>query len=621
MTYAGAFKLVFCLLVSVILCFMNYSLYYQYESSTYIYPTAPPSKVGLRFHNTITTTAGLHLPEYYSHDDNNSLSTEAVLEANILTQKDEFQRPTDNLKLLVSPESANTGTDRGQEAFLHLPTPRQLSASTPHPPTSGQLSPSIPHKEDIGRNGTQRKPESSNTQRQTVEQYNAPPDQSETGKKNNELKERVSLQSRHTKTAGFVVALKIYEQQTMASGNLMQLQCWAKFLNLAVVKPFMKDSFLSTPMDETKHYTMLTLDDTFDMDDWSKHTAKLGYAPLVDWYHFVHNAPRDVIVVQIKYPTLTHVKKMRSQGLSFPHPPSGEEYKEGCRFKLLSSSGKLGSALRAKSFRVVRKVCFNFLTGDELSLKQFHSDILGDYHPENVTIIFDEWRGIKENQRILLEDDICHEEHPYREFLKPSQRLLRDAEAYAKRFLTQDSTTIVSNNTLTNGSRTEYLAIIARYEMTGLTRSLKRGNDSHAIIPYCLKLTMETVEWMKWKSGLKDTFLSIDIGKYGSHSFGLKNYFNHLADMESFVRQVYRGKMDIHEWERTFEAIAHTTDGGYIAMLQEVLVVRAKCIIFVGGGSFQRHAFNLYTELHPDKEDRCYRVIEKCTTPYRPIQK
>ena len=587
MTYAGAFKLVFCLLVSVILCLMNCSLYYQYETSSY--STAPPSR---RFQNLTST---LLLSNY---DDNSSLPTEAVLEANILTHKYDFQRPTD--KLLVSPDS-NRGTDTGQEVVIH-------------PPTSKQLPLSMEYKENIGRDGTQLV-ESSDTHKLTTEQNdNAPLGQRE---QSNEPKELDNLQLTHT--TGFVVALKIYEQQTMASGNLMQLQCWAKLLNLAVVKPFMKDSFLSTPLDETKHYTMLTLDDTFDMDDWSQHTAKLGYAPLVDWRHFIHNAPRDVIVVQIKYPTLTHVKAIRSQGLPFPHPPNGEEYKEGCRFKMLSSSGKLGNSLKAKSFRVVRKVCFNFLTGDELSLKQFHSDILGGYQPGDVTIIIDEWRGIKENQRILLQEEFCQEEHPYREFLKPSQRLFNDAEAYAKRFLTQDSGTTAPNNNIAGSP--EYLAIIARYEMTGLTRSLKRGNDSHAIIPYCLQLTLETMEAIQQKFGLKSTFLSIDIGKYGSYSFGQKNYYNHLTDMESFVSKVYRGKMDIRVWERTFEAVAHTTDAGYIAMLQEVLVVRAKCIIFVGGGSFQRHAFNLYSELHPNKEERCYKVIEKCTTPYRPIQK
>ena len=42
---------------------------------------------------------------------------------------------------------------------------------------------------------------------------------------------------------------------------------------------------------------------------------------------------------------------------------------------------------------------------------------------------------------------------------------------------------------------------------------------------------------------------------------------------------VYGGKMVVHEWERTFEAIAQTTDSGYVTMLQQTIVTRAKCIL------------------------------------------
>ena len=73
----------------------------------------------------------------------------------------------------------------------------------------------------------------------------------------------------------------------------------------------------------------------------------------------------------------------------------------------------------------------------------------------------------------------------------------------------------------------------------------------------------------------------------------------------------------MHEWEKTFERVAHSTDSGYIAMLQQVIVTRAKCILFVGGGTFQRHAYNLYRQLNP--ENQCVRILEKCTSPYRPI--
>lgn len=608
MTYTGVFKVVFCLMVSVILCLMNYSLHFKYgpssqSSSSLSTATSTHSRFRIRLHNPSSTI----ITSKHNFDDNyTSLPTEAANTVEIQTGK--LQRPTDGI---LMNSDLSQGTDTGQQVVIH-------------PPTSGQL-PSQAHGQDSSKSliigNTSRVDEVHDTLRDSGELNVGNLGQNNMAQKRSEQREMANLQLTHT--TGFVLSLRIYEQQTMASGNLMQLQCWAHFLNLAVVKPFTKDSFFSTPLDETKHSTMLTLDKTFDMEDWSKHTMKMGHAPLVDWHHFVQKAPRNVIIVQIKYPTLTHVKEVRSKGQSFPHPLSGEEYKEGCKFKMLSS-GRAHDFLQAHSFRVVRKVCFNFLTGDELPLKQFNSDILGDYQSGEVTIIIDEWRGIKENQRVLIKDSICQEEHAYREYLKPSHNLLTDAQVYAKQFL-QNSNTLSSstnNNNINNDAMADkdYLAIIARYEMTGLTRSLNRDNDPHAIIPYCLQLTLQTVEEMQQRTGLTNTFLSIDIGKYGSSSFVQKHYYNHLEDMEAFVSKVYRGKMDVRVWEKTFETVAHTTDAGYIAMLQEVLVVKAKCIIFVGGGSFQRHAFHLYSELHPNAKDQCYKVIEKCTTPYRPIQ-
>lgn len=592
MTHAGAFKLVFCLLISVILCFMNYSLHYQYGTSL-SQPTAPhSSQFEPRFPKT---SERLGIPSDF--DRNAGHPTQAALEANtLLVQNGDFQRPTEKLSVDHYPTG---GTDTGQQVVIQLPTMRQLPSMTYV-------------KIDTYRNTDNVPQVYYDTQNDSTKLQSVDVNDQTAAQQSSDKMELASL--RLTNTTGFVVAMRIYEQQTMASGNLIQLQCWAKLLNMAVVKPFTKDSLFSTPLDETKHYTMLTLDETFDMDDWSQHTARLGYAPLVDWDYFVQNAPRDVIIVQIKYPTLTHVRSIHSKGLPFPHPPSGEEYKEGCRFKMVSS-GKVSTTLKALSFRIVRKVCFNFLTGDELSLKQFHADILGEYKPGEVTIIIDEWRGIKENQRILIKDDFCKQDLTYREHLRPSQHLLANAQAYTERFL-QNTDAVISNS---NTANKDYLAIIARYEMTGLTRSMTKDGDPHAIIPYCLGLTLRTMEEMQRKTGLSNVFLSIDIGKYGSRSFLLKRYFNHLEDMEAFVGKVYRGKMDIHAWEKTFETVTHITDGGYIAMLQQVLVVKAKCIIFVGGGSFQRHAFNLYSKLHPDERDRCYKVIEKCTTPYRPI--
>ena len=419
------------------------------------------------------------------------------------------------------------------------------------------------------------------------------------------------------KQRGYIVALKIYEQQTMASGNLLQLQCWANYLNVVVLKPFMKDSSLLTPLDETTQSIMLKLDDVFNMVDWNKHATNNGYAPLIEWGDFEQNAPRNLILVQMKYPVLTYVKQVRSKGLPFPKPWDGsEKYKEGCKFRMI---GKKASQFLAKNgFKIIRQVCFNFVTGIELPMKQIHADILGDYDASKVTIIIDEWRGLGENQRVLVQEEICREKEPYREHIKPSSKVINNAQLYANMYLNHN---IVEYNTLKdNNAHSEYIAVIARFEMTGLTRKIdSRTDDPHAIIPYCLQQTLSYLEKLKQSSGLSDIFLSFDAGKYGSHSFAQKKYYGHYEDLESFVGKVYSGSKNIHDWEKTFEAVSQFTDSGYIAKLQQAIVTRAKCILFVGGGSFQRHALHLYQKLHPDPTDQCILVIEKCTSAYRPI--
>lgn len=418
-----------------------------------------------------------------------------------------------------------------------------------------------------------------------------------------------SLNQKH----GYIVVLSIYEQQTMASGNLLQLQCWANFLNLAVVKPFMQSSSLETPLDTIKQNTKLRMEDTFDMQKWNQYTSDVGYAPLVEWEEFIKFAPRKLIVVHIKYPTLTQVKAIKEKGLPFPHPPTEERlYAQDCKFKFSQSKGM--ASLQRKGFVIVRKVCLNFLTGDKLPLKQLQEHIFSEYKDDQVSLIINEWRGLGESQRVLIQEEMCLEEKAYREHTTPSAKIFRDSERYINQYLQQFSTE-------TGDSQTLYIAVMARYEMTGLTKRLNNQDDPHAIIPVCLEETLRSLENMKASTKIPSVFLSMDVGRYGSESFQNKHYFGHLKDMEEFVGKVYNGKMTIRDWEKTFETISHTQDSGYIGMLQLVLVTKAKCILFVGGGTFQRHALHLYQDLHPDPKDRCVRIIDKCTSPYRPVVK
>lgn len=401
------------------------------------------------------------------------------------------------------------------------------------------------------------------------------------------------------------MVVKFYEQQTMASGNLLELQCWARYLGLAVVKPFMYDSFMLTPLDSSTHSRLLKFEDIFDISHWKVHVQNEGYAPLADWSTFIAKAPRNVIYAQFKHPTSKTVRNLRAQGHQFPHPREGDQFQVGCKFNTVTE--KKFASLKSAGFRIVKKVCFNFQLGDELTLHEFNQHLLGDYLPSQVTVLIDEWHGLGQSTRVLIKENICGEKIAFREEVRPSQRIVLDAERYAQKYL--------------NGSN--YLAVITRFEMTGLTRGGNQHSDKedpYRIIPVCMKLTLS--EWIKLKAktGIQSTFLSIDIGRYGSSSFEKRSYYGHLRDMVEFVGEIYEGRLGVLEWERTFEDVSSTTDAGYVALLQQVLVTRAKCILFVGGGSFQRHALHLYQQLHPRTEDQCVVVVKPCTSAYRPVE-
>lgn len=460
--------------------------------------------------------------------------------------------------------------------------PSNDTAFLPHPETRSLLSSQLPASQDTITSLHSLK----NPKRSHSKKFHSFPNE---------------ILSPRTPGGGYVVVLKVYEQQTMASGNLLQLQCWASMLNMSLVTPFMKLSNVLTPLSEARQRTYLSFWDTFNKAHWQRHTEAHGYLPLVDWVDWVKKAPRKLIVVQFKYPVLSRVKEKKKQGIEFPHPHSGDAFSKGCEFKFIS--GKSLQFLKEKGFVIVRKVCFNFLHGDGFTFTEFKEHLFGGFNPATVSVIFDMWRGLNEPQRVLITEKICREEHPFREQVQPSDRLIRDAQIYKEKFLGPG----------------DYIAVITRFEMTGLSRQHQLSNDTHAEIPLCIKKTLSHLNQLRTDTGIEKTFLSIDIGKYGSSSFFKKKYYHHLPEMMEFVKKVHTERMAMSDIEHTLEHVSRTTDSGYIASLQQLIVTRAKCILFMGGGSFQRHALHMYQELHPQREQQCIHVVESCTSPYRPI--
>ena len=390
---------------------------------------------------------------------------------------------------------------------------------------------------------------------------------------------------------GFVLAENYYEQQTMALRNMMQLQCWAQSLKLLVVKPVTHDSFLKTPLDSTQQKKFLNFGDSFDEEEWAQQAERLGYAPLISWDDFLRHAPRDVVVVQFEHPSVSTVKARQKSGQGILHTAeSHQRYTTGC-------SGKWPTArdmnfLRSNRFHVVRSVCFNFYYGDQLSLEAFNQHLLGGLSPNSVTIILETWRGISTAQRVLLKG-VCQNTALVQEHISLSPWLAQQADQYTHKYL--------------GGSR-QYLAIMGRLEITQLTVHKKVP-----VVPYCLEETLSQWRQFKTDSKLERTFLSIDIGRYGSKKYRSGVPAGIGVAFSKFFQTLFGGSVSEKEWERRFELVAGNKDAGYIGLLQKLLVTRAQCILFVGGGAFQRHALYLYKQLHPDPQDQCYHIVKQCT--------
>ena len=397
-----------------------------------------------------------------------------------------------------------------------------------------------------------------------------------------------TLQSSSHPGNGFVLSVSYYEQQSMGSRNLFQLQCWASLSGLRVVKPVMKDSNLRTPLDVQLQQTMLRFEDHFNLDQWSRYTRQEGYAPLVEWKEFLAKAPRSVILVQFGYSSVTLLKARQRAGEQLLHPPQGERYKSGCESNW--PTGNEVAFLKSRGFSIIRKVCFNFYYGDQLTLEEFNKHLLGNRTSfSDVTVVMDMWRGFGSAQRVLIKD-VCATVARVQEHVAPSDRILRDADRYIKSYL--------------HGR--PYLAIMGRLEMSMLTTRKK--------VPFCLQETLRQWEAFKTDVSLQTTFLSIDIGKYGSKKFRSNVEPSLSIEVAKFFRGLFGSLMTSKQWEKQFVTVSQVRDAGYIGLLQKVIVTRAQCILFVGGGAFQRHALHLYQELHRSPGEQCVRVVRPCTS-------
>ena len=356
-------------------------------------------------------------------------------------------------------------------------------------------------------------------------------------------------------SVGHVIAVTFWDQQTFSVGRLLSLQCWAGHHDMLVVEPFMINSKFGAPLtaEAMKHNdTMVRLGRLYDLDHWNEYSKKRGYAPMVEWKEFLHQAPRDVIIVEFKGNSLQALRKEYSKTLN-PH-----------------------------GFQVVKELHLDYKSpSNKLSMDDFATHMFGNYSPSDVTVIFSEWTLIVNNV-VDLASVHCHATHTDYDAISPSKEISESAEAYIE-------------NQFGGG---EYNTVMLRLEFMPEP------------VSSCLSKTVQRLDKIKNYTGNLPTFVAIDVGKYGSKT-DTKFHGSMFELVQGFLRIAYDNSSSLNHWEKTFEDISKSTSPGYIGFLQKVIAIRAKYILLTGSGTntFQRHALNMYKDLHKETKDACYAVV------------
>ena len=389
----------------------------------------------------------------------------------------------------------------------------------------------------------------------------------------------------YSRQSGYILVLSFREQLTKASNNLFDLQCWAKTLNadVNIVEPFVETSHLVVPLNSSK-VKLFRFRDIFDFGVWRLLSGQHNFPPLVPWEEFNAEAPRQLIVVRFRYLTVKVIRQ--------------SDYKEGCETSA-ELSAKIEYLTEVYQFTVIREVCINFVSRDELSLLQFNQYLYGGIEPKSVTVLMEEWRGLgpQENgKRVVLPHGCSLSQSQHVESMTyawPSQKLICDSMKYKQKYFQGE----------------DYISVMVRTEKVG------RLNNSREFMSLCFNKTLEQWRELKAATGIEKTFLAMDIGKYGSYSLVDSIRYNHpfLHMYSDFIKEVFGQDATIKSWEASFESIVSTQDRGYIGSLQKTLAAQGKCMVLTGGGSFQRHSRFIHNRINARMPTTCVQIIKKCS--------
>ena len=387
---------------------------------------------------------------------------------------------------------------------------------------------------------------------------------------------------------GYLLALRIMEQQTTGAKNVLQLGCLAMSMGLRAVEPYAADSFFFYPLSNEK----INLKQLFS-DYYSSVSVKRNYkhAPFDKWDTFLNRAPKKMIFVHLSYETIPS----SSQATVVPV--------DNCH---LTSNFK--GFISTYGFILVKCIDYVFTdeTGPAVKLTDptdFSRTIFGHYRPSEVNVVFGKWKGLGTRTRIPLNTG-CR--NIYSRQLMPSQSLMIDSDKYIQTYL--------------QGSK--YISIMLRTEKIILHSDGKNEDDFSRELAVCYQKVHDTVAKIREASSEKlSIFMTVDLGLFGTKGDAEFKTGKQLPTDSpvyittlQFMKDMYGNpQWSLQHWEQTFlNTLGNKNDSGYIAGLQRSIATKSTCLIVVGGGSFQQLAIDLYENFHSTQKRDC--LFKVCWT-------
>ena len=395
------------------------------------------------------------------------------------------------------------------------------------------------------------------------------------------------LEDRASTEYGYVLAMRYTGQQGTGIQSLMSLQCFIGSFNLPmfILEPMMDQTSFGSYLGRN---ATLKFSDMFDITHFNKASRRIGFSELrfESELNTQSALPKNVILVNSRRSGKESVELVWNSQENDECYVDEKVPEHFCIVRVVSVGGKHN--LRS-SYQI-------------FSEKEFFSTVLGNRSPKSITIIFKAWHTPWYVPNPSLDDPLkCKNIRSVSTETQfhTSSKLLTDAKNYEDRFL----------------NSTNRLAIMFRLERMMIhLRILKNRKNLDSVDGYvrnCLGEVINVSEQI-WRDNGEYTrpLVTLDLGKYGSNSWGGQGALNLTHRMNSTFSKLFKDGWTFNEWEQSFTQVASIADNkGYIAAFQRTLASRADCLILIGGGYFQELALNDYKRNHPDKSRWCVHLI------------